>query len=578
MAEAAVAIIGGGPAGSTCGALLKKYNPELEVMILEKERFPREHVGESQLPLIGAILNEMGCYEKIDGAGFPIKLGATYRWGKSETLWDFEFIPFGEFREPARPTSYTGQRRWTAFQVERSRYDEILLDHAAELGCEVRQATRVKRVHRDGDRVTGLELESGERLSAKHYVDASGHVGVLRRAMGVEAEVPTSLQNVAFWDYWENAEWAVKIGTGGTRVFVLSIGAGWIWFIPIAPTRTSIGFICPAWYYKESGKSPGEIYEWAVGQEPLIRELTGKATREGETRSTSDWSFKAKRMTGENWFLAGESAGFADPILAAGLTLTHAGARELAYVILELERGEHDAGWLKRHFERNQDRRITQHIRFADFWYAGNGQFTDLEEHTTKIAEEAGLELDPKQAFRWLANGGFLDDIPGRAGVGGLDLAATKEVTRLFTDERSDGPGWKLNEFNIFELNTGGATEEEIPLFQNGRIRKTRALRRGVTTLPLVGPNAAIVEVLRRRGKVTADQLVRSLRALYQRQADAQTAGVLVQQAVQVLEVMVIDGWVRGSYREGLSTLNVKQPEKGMIHENEDVRERLGSD
>ena len=80
MSEYDVAIIGGGPAGSTLGTLLRKYDGDLSVLILERERFPREHVGESQLPPISAILDEMGCWDKIEAANFPVKIGATYRW------------------------------------------------------------------------------------------------------------------------------------------------------------------------------------------------------------------------------------------------------------------------------------------------------------------------------------------------------------------------------------------------------------------------------------------------------------------------------------------------------------------
>ena len=81
----------------------------------------------------------MGCWDKVEAAGFPIKVGATYRWGSSPGLWDFYFVPAAKFRDEPRPAKYEGQRKITAFQVERSLYDEILLDHAAELGCEVRQ-------------------------------------------------------------------------------------------------------------------------------------------------------------------------------------------------------------------------------------------------------------------------------------------------------------------------------------------------------------------------------------------------------------------------------------------------------
>jgi len=81
--RADVAIVGGGPAGSTAASLLKKYKPELNVVVLEREKFPREHVGESQLPAIGPILHEMGVWEKVEAAEFPIKVGVTYRWGQS---------------------------------------------------------------------------------------------------------------------------------------------------------------------------------------------------------------------------------------------------------------------------------------------------------------------------------------------------------------------------------------------------------------------------------------------------------------------------------------------------------------
>ena len=92
-----VAIVGGGPAGSTAGTLLKKYGPDLRVLILERENFPRDHVGESGLPPIGHILAEMGVWNQIEAAGFPIKIGATYRWGKTKDLWDFEFVTAGNF-------------------------------------------------------------------------------------------------------------------------------------------------------------------------------------------------------------------------------------------------------------------------------------------------------------------------------------------------------------------------------------------------------------------------------------------------------------------------------------------------
>ena len=231
-----VAIVGGGPAGTTAATLLRKYNPNLSVVIIERETFPRDHVGESQLPPIGAILNEMGCWEKVEAANFPIKIGVTYRWGKTPQLWDFDFVPAEQFHERPRPTPYSGDRTRTALQVDRARYDEILLRHAESVGCDVVEGCGVNSVDHVDDEIKKLTLVDGRTFEAKWYVDASGHSGFLRRSLGVEIECPTNLKNIAIWDYWENAKWADEIGVGGTRVQVLSQPHGWMWFIPLGPT------------------------------------------------------------------------------------------------------------------------------------------------------------------------------------------------------------------------------------------------------------------------------------------------------------------------------------------------------
>src|SRR6185436_5526153 len=132
--------------------------------------------------------------------------------------------------------------------------------------------------------------------------------------------------------------------------------------IPIGETRTSIGFVCPQEYYKQRGASPEELYNEALEKQPRVRELTRHARREGRTRVTRDWSFISDRMAGENWFLVGESAGFADPILSGGLTLTHTGGRECAYNLLAARRGDHQIDWLRKTYEERQTRLVGQYI------------------------------------------------------------------------------------------------------------------------------------------------------------------------------------------------------------------------
>jgi len=493
-----IAVIGAGPAGSTCGAFLRKYSPDLKVSIFERETFPREHVGESQLPLIGQILNEIGAWEKVEAAGFPIKIGATYRWGKTNDLWDFHFLSDGVFKDEPRPGKYEGQRTGTAFQVDRAVYDKILADHAESLGCEIQYDVSVREIERNGDRVEGITLSDGTRVEASAYVDASGHSGILRRAMGVKVEEPSRLRNVAFWDYWQNAEWAVSIGIGGTRVQVMSVGYGWLWFIPLSPTRTSVGLVCPADYYKQSGRTAEELYRQAIQDEPRIRELVKHATREDKFTTTKDWSFVSERMTGRNWYLVGESMGFADPVLAAGLTLTHVSARECAFSILEARKTtatEKDRKWLREEYERRNRRRIFQHIRFADYWYSANANFTELKEFTREIAKDAGLELDANQAFQWLGTGGFIEEDIGTGGFGTVGMVALLQIANRLSQNPANV---EMHGTNTYKLTLNGAKEVKVGVYTNGRVKSLPALQRDGKFLPLYGLSGLVVEAIKK--------------------------------------------------------------------------------
>ncbi|CAN5692606.1 hypothetical protein BH11ARM2_BH11ARM2_18770 [soil metagenome] len=563
--ETDVAIVGCGPAGSTLASILRKYRPALRVDLFERTAFPREHVGESLLPLVCSVLDEMGCWDAVERAGFPVKIGATYRWGTTPDLWDFEFLGGAPFSQQARPGRYEGQRRETAFQVERALFDSILLDNAKERGTHVHQPRRVDRVLREGDRVAGLVLDDGGTVHARHYVDASGGTGVLRRAMGVAVEEPTQLQNVAFWDYWEDAEWAVTIGTTATRVLVMSLPYGWLWFIPVGPTRTSIGLVVPAKRYKEMGLSPEELYLRAMAEEPKIRELTESATREGNVRGTKDWSFRAERLVGENWYLAGESAGFADPILAAGITLAMTGARELAYTILEIERGKLDAPWLKATYGATQLARIGQHIQFADFWYSANGQFSDLKEFTRGIARDAGLELDANQAFQWLGTGGFAHDAEAAAGVAEFSVALLKQLVQRLTDTKAD---WAVNHFNVFRLNLEGATLTRAARYRAGGVERTDAYVRGDKTWPLRDLFSLVFQVLQR--EKTVEGIVGRLHA--HARSTGTDPGRLLENAIEVLEALVHEGWVVGKFDPKHKPLTaVTNANAGAVRDNADI-------
>jgi len=534
-----VVIVGGGPAGSTAGCLLKKYSPSLEVLILEREKFPRDHVGESQLPGVSKVLQEMGCWDQVEAANFPIKVGATYLWGKSPELWDFDFVPVAEIGELHRPGSFQSNRSRMAFQVDRAVYDEILLRHAQDLGCRVREETAVRRVVTDGDRVSRLELSDGSVVAGRHYLDCSGHSGILRRALGVPVEYPTGLQNVAIWNYWGGADWAEKIGGEGTRVQVISVSNGWIWFIPVGPDRTSVGFVTPKEHFKASGKAVSQLYEEALAASPRISQFLRAASAEGPVQTTKDWSFVAGRMHGPNWMLVGESAGFADPILAAGLTITQAGAREAAFTILEIERGA-DSELLKRLYGERQASVLRTHIRFADYWYSANAQFSDLQAHVAALAAESGLDLSPEKAWAWLAQGGFIDTEDG-ASLATFSPEAMIAVGQKLTDLPADRI---IERSNRFVLDTEGATIRLVPTYASGRVHPLKTLEKAGKKWPMRYPFDVIYMALSASPRLS--DILAAFRDTVCR-FPAEQRGLEGFRIMLSLETLVRDGWVNAS-------------------------------
>lgn len=546
-----VAIIGGGPGGATVGALLKKYNPFLDVIILERDKFPRDHVGESQLPALSQILAEMGAWDRVEAANFPIKIGATYRWGATDELWDLDFLAEHGFRDEPRPAKFEGQRAITAFQVDRSIYDQILLDIARDHGCEVREETRVTSIDHTGDSVLGLKTAgpggSDGQIGARWYVDCSGEAGTLRRALTIPVEEPTLLRNVAFWDYWHDAEWAVSIGNGGTRIQIMSLGWGWLWFIPITPTRTSVGLVVPADYFKQTGKRKEQLYLEAIAADPLISHLLAHATQEGNVQGTKDWSFLAARLVGDNWFLAGDSCGFADPILSAGLTLAQTSARKVAYSILEMDRGNLEPGWIRDSYNNGHRRHILHHMQFADYWYSANGCFTDLKALCREIALSAGLDLDADNAFRWLSTGGFALEAPGIPQAGSCRVLGVKLIAERLGGSHAT---WELTRTNSWRLDFAAVSRETFASYERGQIVPVPALRIGEKLLPAIGVYKHVLDALAREtdGVSILEHCVNAM--LQAHECEVNIAPILVAEAI---EALIAEGWLQ-------CTLNPNRP------------------
>jgi len=538
-----VAIIGGGPSGSTVASLLKVHCPELDVVVLEAAKFPRDHVGESLLPTSCAILDEMGCWGKVEAEGFPIKLGALYRWGITPDLIKFTFLP-EPFRNRERPGKFAEQRLSTTWQVDRGIFDNVLLSHAESLGCHVFQESSVTGIQTEGDSVAGLSVEStgisDGVVTARYYVDASGVRGMIRKAVGVKTESPTNLRNIAIWDYWQDAAWIDREGEG-TYIRILSLEWGWLWFITIGETRTSVGLVTSADYYKQSGLSTEELYAKAISEEPNIGPLLATARRENALQADKDWSYLSTRLVGENWFLTGDSCGFADPILSAGITLAMSGARKVAYSIRELEARSHDPRWIRSEFDRTHRANIKSHIRFADYWYRANKRFTDLEEYCSEIAKDSGLELDSKAAFQWIATGGFTDDYGDQPTVGTYKLSAVKWIIGRFTGET---PELQILKCSSLRLNLEGAARIQSATYRDGRIKVKESYVRGDTSL--------MVDAFYRHAYMAlstesdTSKVIELMRKWIAARLPDRNQQEALQITLEVLEAMYVQGWIEG--------------------------------
>lgn len=341
-----VLVIGGGPAGSTTAALLKKYNPGLRVALVEQQVFPRYHIGESLVLEVNRILAELDLLEDVERAGFLLKGGATYVWGADRKPWSFAFA-----ESTGRRPHFRGISDYT-YHVERARFDELLLERARRGGVEVLQPARVTRVLKDGERVVGatVALASGELVDfdARWVVDASGRSGVVARHHGRRVFDPV-LRNVATFGYFRGAK--LERAYGGdwelARICIVSHAYGWIWYIPMEPGVVSVGVVTNDKHFKAvAAADPERFYRETLLATPETRrwladaELVDFHSAPRRVMVESDFNYLHDRLHGPGFALVGDAAGFLDPLFTFGVFLSMTAGRMLAYALGTVFDGE----------------------------------------------------------------------------------------------------------------------------------------------------------------------------------------------------------------------------------------------
>lgn len=199
------------------------------VLLLERETFPRYQIGESLLPAtVHGLCGILGVAEEVAEAGFTLKRGGTLRWGRDPKPWQFSFSMTPRLPEPTA----------TAFQVERSRFDEILLRNAARVGAEVREGSTVRRVVADDERVRGVEYTDGDGNARTAYgryvIDASGNTSRVHSGVGGRRVYSDFFRNLAVFGYFAGGRRLPEPNRG--NIFCAAFDAGWLWYIRCATT------------------------------------------------------------------------------------------------------------------------------------------------------------------------------------------------------------------------------------------------------------------------------------------------------------------------------------------------------
>ena len=311
-------VIGGGPSGSTVAARLAQR--QRRVLLLEKERFPRFHIGESLLPCSMPLFDQLGVMPALHEHGFLPKYAAEFVTADGSLTRRYAFA---DGLIPGAPS---------AFEVDRSEFDHVLLENAARLGVEVREATAVTRfeIRHDGVEVMARDEAGSEtRCEAQLLIDATGQTSLLAGKLGMR-EMDLGLKNFAVFSHFVGA-WRHE-GVREGDISVVLIPGGWWWVIPLADGRTSLGQVGPATMLR--GRKPDEAYfHEQIAATPYLADRFAKAKRVAPVRTISDYSYVSKKLAGDRFVLVGDAGAFIDPVFSTGVYLGMVGAFRAAEAV-----------------------------------------------------------------------------------------------------------------------------------------------------------------------------------------------------------------------------------------------------
>ncbi|TDD33889.1 FAD-dependent oxidoreductase [Actinomadura sp. KC06] len=485
-----VIVVGGGPGGSTVSTLVAKQGHR--VLLLEKETFPRYQIGESLLPsTVHGICRMLGVTKELEDANFMVKRGGTLLWGSNPEPWTFSFSISSKF-------SGAGA---TAFQVERMKFDKILLDNARRNGVDVRERCSVLDVVEDeSGRVCGVtytDPDGAQREArARIVVDASGNKSRIHSRVHSKRVYSEFFRNLALFGYYRGGRRLPAPNRG--NILGVAFEHGWFWYIPLTDDLTSVGAVLlPDALDRVQGDKEAALNGF-IEDCPMIAEYLADAHRVtsgtyGEIRVRKDYSYSREKFWRPGLVLIGDAACFIDPVFSSGVHLATYSGLLSARSINSVLAGTVDETASFDEFERRYRKEFAL---FHDFLVAFYDMHQDEQSYFWKAKKVTNSTADHFESFVELVGGGASADTAlFEAGYVESRQDAFQELSDI-VEKRETGTGEEPDLFQsslVKPILKGGANiqvqaalgsnaDEHTPMFEGGLVSSDDGMHWAVPT------------------------------------------------------------------------------------------------
>ena len=322
-------VVGGGPAGATTATVLAQHGRR--VLLLERESFPRYHIGESLMPHTWFTFERLGVLDWLKQSGSPLKHSVQFVSTSGKTSQPFYFF---------KTIKHEYASTW---QILRSDFDTMMLENARAKGAEVRQGVAVREALIEDGRVVGVraDVDGGaqESLRARVVVDATGRDALLAGRFRLKRRDP-DLNKIAIFTYYTGALRDPGLDEGATTVAYIP-DKGWFWYIPLVNDTVSVGVVAERDYLYRGSRDPQAIFRREAADCVWIRRHLAPGTHQGPVRVTGEFSYRATAAAGDGYCLVGDAFSFLDPVFSSGVYLALKGG-ELAADAIHAALGEGD--------------------------------------------------------------------------------------------------------------------------------------------------------------------------------------------------------------------------------------------